>query len=175
MDILDIAVTHLANDDYNHVPEDELRRRLAHVRSTRIETDLWESADRLIADVRDALRSPGDPEYGGGQAMTAPRGRTVASDQRAFDKHPAPVEVWIATLDTGGISHSGREFAAVDYSRENVEAAMAAAVMADGWPESCPIERDTPRGRIEALNDYYGIRVTGPIKIGTGLRADLLW
>ncbi len=63
-DILDIAVTHLANDDYNHVPEAVLRRRLATIRGTHMETQLWAYADILIAEVRDALTDAGDPEYG---------------------------------------------------------------------------------------------------------------
>jgi CRISPR/Cas system CSM-associated protein Csm2 small subunit len=64
MDILDVAVDHIANDDYNHIPEDVLRRRLDAIRRTRIESNLWEAADILIAEVRYALAEPGDPEYG---------------------------------------------------------------------------------------------------------------
>lgn len=54
-DILDVAVTHLANDDYNHVPESELRELLALLRGTHMETKLWELADAFILEVRDAL------------------------------------------------------------------------------------------------------------------------
>ena len=66
MDILDIAVERLAHDDYNHVPEDELRTRLLQIRGTRTETNLEEAADRFIAEVRDALTgwTPDEPEYG---------------------------------------------------------------------------------------------------------------
>ena len=64
MDILDVAVTHIALDDYNHIPEDVLRQRLAAIRGTRQETRLEEEADVLIEAVRLALSEDGDPEYG---------------------------------------------------------------------------------------------------------------
>ena len=66
MDLLDMAVTSISNDDYNHIPEATLRERLKAIRQTRIETRLDESADVFIADVRDALSGwdPTDREYG---------------------------------------------------------------------------------------------------------------
>ena len=65
-DILDIAVGHLANDDYNHVPEATLRERLEQIRRTRTETRLWDQADVFIAAVRDELTGwdPTDVAYG---------------------------------------------------------------------------------------------------------------
>ncbi len=64
LDILDVAVTHIANDDYNHIDEGTLRARLADIRRTRIESNLQEEADGFIESVRLALTQPGDPEYG---------------------------------------------------------------------------------------------------------------
>lgn len=65
-DIFDIAVTYLADDDWNHVPEATLRERLAAIRDTRMETTLEERADEFIREVRDTLTGwdPNEPEYG---------------------------------------------------------------------------------------------------------------
>jgi hypothetical protein len=63
-DILDVAVEHLASDDYNHVPLAVLQERLARIRRTHAETKLYEAADRLIDEVRDALSEANDPAYG---------------------------------------------------------------------------------------------------------------
>lgn len=65
-DIFDIAVTHIANDDYNGIPEATLRERLTAIRNTRIHSRLIESADVFIAEVRDNLSGwdPSDPPYG---------------------------------------------------------------------------------------------------------------
>jgi hypothetical protein len=64
MDILDAAVDSIAHDDYNHIPEDVFRQRLANLRGTRIETALHEAADTFIEEVRRALTQPSDPTYG---------------------------------------------------------------------------------------------------------------
>lgn len=65
-DILDAAVTRIAHDDYNHIPEATLRERLEAIRQTRVEERLEEWADTFTAQVREALSGwdPTDPEYG---------------------------------------------------------------------------------------------------------------
>lgn len=67
MDILDAAVDSIAHDDYNHIPEDVLRHRLANLRGMRVETALYEASDAFIEEVRRALTMPSDPTYGPGE------------------------------------------------------------------------------------------------------------
>lgn len=64
MDIIDAAVVSIANDDYNHVPENVLFERVKRIRNTHLETKLHEQADIFIEAVREALAYAGDPEYG---------------------------------------------------------------------------------------------------------------
>ena len=66
MDIFDAAVDHLANDDYNHIPEPVLRARLEALRLTHSGEHMLERADAFIAEVREWLTEVGDPEYGPG-------------------------------------------------------------------------------------------------------------
>lgn len=81
--------------------------------------------------------------------------------------------VYVATLDTGGISYGGREFVAVAETIEAVEAALVQAVDQDGWVAG-GYDRDEPIPHTFAgLRDYFGVKVTGPVEIGSGTRSDL--
>lgn len=78
------------------------------------------------------------------------------------------MNIYVATLDTGGISYSGREFIAIGKTKKGAENALVKTVRDDGWP-------DIPTtGRIQhtfaALHEYFGVEVVGPIEPGSGVR-----
>ncbi len=77
--------------------------------------------------------------------------------------------VYIASLDTGGISYSGREFVAVAKTEEQAKAALFLAVEQDGLP----VDYDgKPLVTLRAVDEYFGIRVYGPLPVGAGLRIE---
>lgn len=78
------------------------------------------------------------------------------------------MKVYVATLDTGGISYSGREYVAVAESVEAVEAAILKA-----WRKGRDKDARSPWGEeittVEQLNETYAVTVVGPLAVGTGM------
>lgn len=76
---------------------------------------------------------------------------------------------YVAILDTGGISYSGRTFVAVAGTARDAEDAAADALLAGG-------PRETPYGdtlrTVGDVRNYYGIKVYGPIQDGAAVEVD---
>lgn len=81
------------------------------------------------------------------------------------------MKVYVAMLDTGGISYSGREYVAVAETPDDARQAIYRAWRAEhrnrraGGDPAATLIPDA-----DALNDYYGVHVTEPISLGRAVR-----
>ena len=75
--------------------------------------------------------------------------------------------LFVATLDTGGISYSSREYVAI----AETDAAARQAIF-EVWRRDPGRNRDLHLTTHGELNDYYGIRVVGPVEVGRGALVD---
>jgi hypothetical protein len=98
------------------------------------------------------------------------RSATRREATEALSEIAAPTSVYVATLDTGGIKHSGREYIAVAATEAEAREAIYAA-----WLAGHPGGREGDYGYVltsaEELGDHYGIRIQG-VTFGTGTEVD---
>jgi hypothetical protein len=81
------------------------------------------------------------------------------------------MEVYVATLDTGGIKHSGREYIAVAATEAEARDAIYAAWLAGHPGGEAGDGYGYILGSAAELGDYYGIRVQ-VVTFGTGTEVD---
>lgn len=80
--------------------------------------------------------------------------------------------IYVATLDTGGMKYSGREYVAVAATVEDARLAIGQRVLADGGGTHESYFGDvltTP----DEVDEYYGIQWYGPVTVdGPAVRRD---
>lgn len=82
------------------------------------------------------------------------------------------MKLYVATMDTGGISHGGAEYVAIaespDEAREAIYWAWLAQNPADTHGYLLGVR--SPIGSADELAEQWGIRVFGPMPVGAAVR-----
>ena len=82
-------------------------------------------------------------------------------------------KVHVATLDTGGISHGGREYLAVGTTPAEAKDALMRAYRSDhrvdGYPRNAD---DQPLNTLDRVEAWYGELLVIEVAVGHGVRID---